>query len=90
VQVRFTASALADLSNIRAYIGKFNPAAAGLLAASLITASRSLADFPEQGRPLGRGRREWPVVPPYVIRYRISGEMVFILRIRHGRQWPLG
>jgi plasmid stabilization system protein ParE len=89
VQVRFTASAIADLANIRVYIGKFNPAAAGMLAARLITAGRSLADFPDQGRPIGRGRREWPVVAPYVIRYRISGETIFILRIRHGRQRPL-
>jgi len=89
VQVSFTASAIADLANIRTYIGKFNPVAAEMLAASLIIASRSLADFPEQGRSIGRGRREWPVISPYVIRYRITGETVFILRIRHGRQRPL-
>jgi hypothetical protein len=27
-------------------------------------------------------------VPPYLIRYRIAGDTVFILRIRHGARRP--
>jgi toxin ParE1/3/4 len=89
VQVKFTTSAIADLISIRAYIGKFNPAAAGRMAARLLEAGNSLSDLPERGRAVGRDRRELPVVPPYVIRYRIEGETVLILRIRHGRRRPL-
>lgn len=89
MQVRLTAAALADLAQIRAYIGKFNPAAAVRLASRLLEAGNSLQEFPERGRAVGRGRREWPVVPPYVIRYRIAGQTVFILRFRHGSQRPL-
>jgi toxin ParE1/3/4 len=89
VQVRLTASAVSDLVHIRDYIGKFNPAAASRIAARLIEAAESLEDFPEKGQAATRGRRVWPVVPPYVIRYRIEGQTIWILRFRHGRRRPV-
>ena len=30
--------------------------------------------------------REMTIVWPYILRYRVSGDKVFILRIRHGAQ----
>jgi toxin ParE1/3/4 len=89
VEVIFSPAAIDDLVQIRAYIGKFNPSAAGRMAARLLEAGNSLQDFPERGRSISRGRRELPVIPPYVIRYRIKGAVVEILRLRHGRQRPL-
>jgi addiction module RelE/StbE family toxin len=89
VEVIFSPSAIDDLAQIRAYIGKFNPSAAVRMAARLIEAGNSLHELPERGRKISRGRRELPVAPPYVVRYRIKGELVEILGIRHGRQRPL-
>jgi addiction module RelE/StbE family toxin len=89
VQVTFAPSAIADLASIRTYIGKFNPAAAGRMASRLIEAGQSLHEIPERGRSIGRGRRELAIIPPYVIRYRIKGDVVEIIRVRHGRQKTL-
>jgi plasmid stabilization system protein ParE len=86
VEVIFAPAAVADLVFIRGYIGRFNPAAARRMADRIKVAAISLADFPERGRPIGGNRRELSVVPPYVIRYRIKGRTVQILRIWHGAQ----
>jgi plasmid stabilization system protein ParE len=82
----WSASAVADLRDIRAYIAEFNPAAAARLAASLIEACENLRNFPHRGRTIAGGLREWPLVHPSVIRYQISGEHLHILRIRHGKR----
>jgi len=89
VHVVWTQSAIGDLTGIRQYIGQFNPYAAQRMAESLIAAASGLTDFPERGRPVGPGKRELTVVWPYVIRYRIEGERVVVLRVRHGRRRPL-
>lgn len=66
------------------------PIAAQRMAARLIQAGEALADFPERGRPARRGLRELAVIYPYLIRYRIMGERVQIVRIKHGAQDPAG
>jgi len=85
VQVVWTRPAL---ETIRAYIGQFSPLAAQRMALRLIAAGMSLADFPERGRAIGKGRRELVTVPPYLMRYRIRGETVEILAVRHGAREP--
>jgi toxin ParE1/3/4 len=86
MRVKWTVAALSDLERVRIYIGHFNPTAARRMAERLVAAADSLADFPERGRPIGSGRRELIIVHPYVIRYRVLGDQVLVLRIRHGRQ----
>jgi addiction module RelE/StbE family toxin len=86
VEVIFSPAAVADLVHIRRYIGHFNPAAAHHVAESIAAAAFGLADFPERGRPIAGNRRELTTVPPYVIRYRVAGTAVQILRIWHGAQ----
>ena len=77
-----------DLQSIRAYIGQFNPGAAQLMATRILAAAENLAERAERGRPIGKGRRELTIVWPYLIRYRIAGDAVLILRIRHGARRP--
>ena len=84
VQIDRIRRALADLSSIRAYIGKFSPLAAQRMTVRPRAAASGLYDYPERGRPAGSGMRELTIVPPYVIRYRVSGGEVLILRIKHG------
>ena len=86
MEVTFTRLALADLTRIRSYIGTFNPAAAGRMAARLLALADDLADHPLIGRPSNGGRRELTIVPTYVLVYRVAGNRVRILRIWHGAQ----
>jgi plasmid stabilization system protein ParE len=54
----------------------------------LLAAADSLSEFAERGRPTHGGIRELTALSPYLIRYRIAGDTVFILRVRHGAQRP--
>lgn len=80
--------AVEQLDRIVAYVRVFDSRAADRLAARLVAAAESLRDFPNRGRPAEGGKRELPTVPPYIIRYRVEGEIVLIMRIRHGAQRP--
>jgi toxin ParE1/3/4 len=87
--VVWTYSALVDLEDIRRYIGTFNPPAAQRLAARLIAVGNGLVTFPDRGRPVpDTDLREATVVHPYIIRYRVDGDQVLILRVRHGMRRP--
>jgi toxin ParE1/3/4 len=66
------------------YIYDFNPGAAVRMAEALFKAGDSLVNFPHRGRPVrGTAMRELVTVSPYIIRYRIVGDDVVILRVRH-------
>ena len=82
-KIVWTDEAIGHLEAIVAYIAAFNPAAATRFGERLIEAADSLANFPERGREADEGRREMTTVRPYVLRYRIEGDRVVILRIRH-------
>jgi toxin ParE1/3/4 len=75
-----------DLDTILADLNQNNPAAADRYAAAFVEKGQALAQFPE----LGRTRPEIApdlrstLVKPYVIFYRIRGDVVQILRILHG------
>ena len=86
-RVIWTRGALAQLELIDNYLNQFDPHAAQDLVGHLKAAGDSLALFPDRGRPAGGGARELPTVPPYVIRYETLGDAVFIVRIKHGRQY---
>ena len=79
----WTEEAVANLDAISAYIMAFNPAAARHLAERLIAVAESLREFADRGRDTGGGMREMPTVRPYILRYRMTADTVFILRIRH-------
>jgi plasmid stabilization system protein ParE len=62
----FSPEALADLIEIRTYIGDRSPAAASRVAVQLVAACDALEHLPERGRPgLVAGTREitllWPM-----------------------------
>ena len=88
-EVVWTREALSSLDLISAYRRRSNPAAADRVIKRLLAAGDSLDHFPNRGRHAARGARELPVVPPYIIEYRVEGDRVFIRRIRHGRQRSL-
>jgi toxin ParE1/3/4 len=89
-QVIWTETALDHLEAIQTYIAESNPEAAQRVAARLVEAGNSLTDHPHRGRPVPRTTmRELITAPyPYIIRYRVAGNQVFILRVRHTARRP--
>jgi addiction module RelE/StbE family toxin len=83
-EIVWTDEALEHLESIVTYVSVYDLAAAERLAQRLIELADSLAHFSDRGREVGEGRREMTVVWPYILRYRVEGERVIILRIRHG------
>jgi len=86
VQIAWARRALRDISEIQTYIGQFDPHAANAYVEKLRAAANNLTDFPNRGRKVGSNLRELVIVPPYVIRYRLTATTVYITRIKHGRQ----
>lgn len=82
--VVWTDGATANLEAIVDYVMAFNPDAAARLAERLVALADSLTTFPNRGRDAGDGRQEMTTVWPYILRYRVKGTRVIILRIRHG------
>lgn len=87
-EVVWRRSALQDLIEIAAYIRQFDPKAADEYERALTALGESLSTFPNRGRPAVDGMRELVTVPPYVLGYRVLGDQVQIVSVRHGRQQP--
>jgi toxin ParE1/3/4 len=89
MRVVWTATASYDVWHAYEYLNELNPRAAGKSAEALLAAGDSLVDFPYRGRPVpGTGMRELVTVHPYIIRYRVAGDTVVILRVRHAARPP--
>ena len=79
----------AEVDDIADYIEGFDPAAAADIASKLFALGESLAWSPHRGRPAPKGTREMTTVWPYVLRYRVDGEVVTIVHVCHGRRRPV-
>jgi len=83
--------AIGDLEAVRAHIRKDNPHAAQDVSRRIRQGVEALKDQPGLGRP-GRitGTRELMISgTPYIIPYRVRGEVIELLRVYHGaRRWP--
>jgi plasmid stabilization system protein ParE len=89
MQVVWTEPALDGIALAYDYIFKFNPRAAMHVADTLRTEGDSLEHFPHRGRSVPRTNlRELISSYPYIIRYRIEGDRVIIMRIRHTARRP--
>ena len=87
---RWKATAIADRKQITAYIARDNPRAAREIGDMFISKAAFLDQYPTMGR-LGRvkGTRELVVHSNYILVYRIIGQLVEILRVKHAAQkWP--
>jgi plasmid stabilization system protein ParE len=84
LEVVWTAEARANLAGLHAYIGQFSPLNAQHFTGKLVNAVNALAEYPDRGRPVGDGRRDFTAIWPYIVRYRVEAGAVVILRIRHG------
>lgn len=91
MRLEWSAFAIEDRDAIFDYIEEDSPHAAVLVDDRIRVQVRQLLQFPETGRP-GRieGTRELVIsLTPYIAAYRITGDIVRILRVLHGAQlWP--
>jgi addiction module RelE/StbE family toxin len=79
--------ALEQLLTIIDHISEDSPAAAVELAQTIRARADTLATYPNRYRAGRiRGTRELVVKPNYIIVYRVAGEHVQILRVRHARR----
>ncbi len=86
--LHWLAEAADDLEGIYNYLIETNPTFASSTVDALYQAARSLKTYPHRGRP-GRKTNTHELVMahlPYIIFYRILGETIEILYIRHGAQ----
>jgi plasmid stabilization system protein ParE len=90
--IRLAKAAIRDLREVKAYIAADDPKAALHVILKLERAIELIGERPQIGRPVpAQAAREWSVPGlPYVIPYRVSVDLVEILRIHHtSRQRPI-
>ncbi len=91
MNILWTPRAALDLDEIVDYISGDNPEAAIRVGDKIRSQTAKLAIPPDIGKK-GEvpGTRELVIHPwPYIVVYRIDGDTIRILRVRHGAQlWP--
>jgi len=89
MRIVWTKTVLSGIARAYDYLFAFNPRAAMHVAETLRDEANSLINFPHRGRSVrGTGMRELVATYPYIIRYRVVGDTVTILRIRHTSRRP--
>lgn len=85
--IEWLPAALEQLLTIIDHISEDSPAAAIELAQTIRAKADTLATYPNRYRA-GRikGTRELVVKPNYIVVYRVVGDNVQILRVRHARK----
>jgi toxin ParE1/3/4 len=93
-RVQMTMTAVADLRNIQEYLAESSGASADRVLDVLEKACQGLADFPKRYPRAPESARETTeirqaVVSHYRVLFRIVGDTVHVLRIRHTAQQQL-
>ena len=90
--VRWTKPAAEDLTHISDYTKeRFGASQARRAAVAIYEAADSLIALPNSGRPGRKPNTRELVIPglPFLIIYRVRGDVIEIARILHGAQrWP--
>jgi len=91
MQLRFTRQALADLDELKAWLGPRSPKGHRSVAAALSRCIRKLGDHPDAGRLTAMPDIRELVEPRYgfVIPYTLRRDVIWILRIYSARRYPL-
>ncbi len=91
MQLRWTEEAADDLEHIAGYLLAHTPSRAQDLVRAVYDAPSDLLTFPNRGRQGKKeGTRELVLSPlPYIVVYKVLGDIIFVVRILHGAQkWP--
>lgn len=91
MNVVYAPRALRDLNDIAVYLAERDPAVARKVLGAIKSSLDTLSFFPQIGRLVDdAGHRRVPVVRyPYVIFYRIAGEDLLVLHVRHTSRRPI-
>jgi addiction module RelE/StbE family toxin len=91
MNVVYAPRALRDLESIAAYLLERNPAGAINVLGAIKSSIDTLSFFPQIGRLLDNaGHRRVPILRyPYLIFYRVAGDELLILHIRHTSRRPI-
>jgi toxin ParE1/3/4 len=84
-QVLFDPQAVQDLEDIRDYLVELNPDAAEAVRVDIMTRLHKLRDAPLSGKATDFKdvRVLYPIKYPYRIYYRVRGDVIIVLHIRH-------
>lgn len=91
MRLRWTREAADDLEHIADYLLTHTPSRAQQLIRAVYDAPSELLTFPNRGRNGKKeGTRELVLSPlPYIVVYKVVGDIIFVVRILHGAQkWP--
>jgi toxin ParE1/3/4 len=91
MKLRWTEQGVADLEHITDYLFEHAPLRAERTVRKLYDAAGDLLTSPWIGRPGKKeGTRELVLSPlPYIVVYRVTGDVIHVVRILHGAQkWP--
>ena len=91
MQLRWTEEAADDLGRIGDYLLSHTPSRAQELVSTVYDAPSELLKLPNRGRQGKKeGTRELVLSPlPYIVVYKVLGDIIFVVRILHGAQkWP--
>jgi toxin ParE1/3/4 len=91
MNVVYAPRALRDLESIAAYLGERNPTGAINVLGAIKSSVDTLSFFPQIGRLVDNaGHRRVPVLRyPYLVFYRVAGDELLILHIRHTSRRPI-
>jgi toxin ParE1/3/4 len=91
MNVVYAPRALRDLESIGAYLVERNPSGTVNVLGAIKSSIDTLSFFPQIGRLVDNaGHRRVPVLRyPYLIFYRVVGEEILILHIRHTSRRPI-
>lgn len=91
-QVKFAPGAIRDLQRLREFLRPKNPLAAKRAGETIFKALEILGRQPQIGRPvedMAHDYREWLINfgnSGYVMRYRLDGNEITILAVRHQKE----
>lgn len=88
-EIAWLPEARGDLQRLYDFIARHSPEAAARAVQAIVAGVDGLADFPEQGRPWEPDTAYRELIVPfgargYVVRYRVLGARVVIVRVWHG------
>ncbi len=91
-RLRWTEEASEDLVRLYEFLAPKSKDAATRAVRTILQRVRGLESFPEMGRPVEGMAPEFRELVvtfgagAYVARYRVGGNVVLVLRVRHGRE----
>lgn len=90
MKINYSPESINDLIRLREFIGVKNPAAARRIAKELLVGIGKLKTFPKMGLPVKRAPDSGVIrdlfIGQYTVRYYVSSQNIFILRMWHGKE----